>query len=50
MEPVWSTIALDPHLERVQEQADGTTIGRVVAQDGPLLFVVSPEEIGRAHV
>ncbi|MFW5744575.1 MAG: ribosome small subunit-dependent GTPase A [Spirochaetota bacterium] len=46
MEPLWSTIALDPHLERVQEQADGATIGRVVAQDGPLLFVVSPEGAG----
>lgn len=46
MEADWNTIALDPYLERLQEQSDVATIGRVVAQDGPLLYVVSPEGAG----
>ena len=42
MEPDWNTIALDPYLKRLQKQADAAALGRVVAQDGPLLYVVSP--------
>lgn len=50
MEPDWNAIALDPYLEHLQEQTTGATVGRVIAQDGPLLFVVSPAGSGYSRL
>lgn len=45
MKPDWNTIARDPFLMQLRDQIEHSTLpGRIIAQDGPLLEVVSPND------